>query len=422
MGVSKYAAIAAVIVFHVSAESMTDLMNHVMAGYSKHARPVKNHTSDTVNVNMSFVMTSIRGFDEIDGTANIVGILYSSWMDFRISWNPNLYRGINSLILPVIDVWTPEVILSNPSDSFESLVTQRGFVQYQPNGNAFWISQSVFRVACAINIKYYPFDIQTIFLGFYSMKYGSTEVKLYSINDEADVQYYIKNGEWDLIRSEALTIDLGGWMFQVKLVLARRPMFVVVILILPVLVMGLLNTLVFLLPAASGERVSYSITILLSQAIFLTIVSDNIPKTSKPVSILCYFIGSQLVMSSLTCIANVLNLRLFYVNGDVPVAPFPRLFCQKCNSYQTKHGDEQIKNIYNGDTRKINNNDSLIQERLKNIEESSNPKLTRKVVSLTIDRFLCFLSLAYFIISCVVFSFLLVFRDDSESRDYYWVD
>ena len=77
-------------------------------------------------------------------------------------------------------------------------------------------------------------------------------------------------------------------MFQVKLVLARRPMFVVVILILPVLVMGLLNTLVFLLPAASGERVSYSITILLSQALLLTIVSDNIPKTSSPVSILCY--------------------------------------------------------------------------------------------------------------------------------------
>ena len=106
--------------------------------------------------------------------------------------------------------------ISRKSDLFESLVTQRGFVHYQPNGNAFWISESVFRIACAINIKYYPFDIQTIFLGFYSKKYGSTEVKLYSVNDEADVQYYIKIGEWDLIRSEALTIDLGGWMFQVN--------------------------------------------------------------------------------------------------------------------------------------------------------------------------------------------------------------
>ena len=127
-------------------------------------------------------------------------------------------------------------------------------------------------------------------------------------------------------------------------------------------------------------------------------------------------------MSSLTCIANVLNFRLFYVSGNVPVAPFPWLFCQKCNSYQNKRGDEQIKTIYNSDTRKFNNNDSMIQESLKNIKESSNPNLTRKVVSLTIDRILCFLSLAYFIICCVVFSLLLVFRDDSESPDYYWVD
>ena len=75
-------------------------------------------------------------------------------------------------------------------------------------------------------------------------------------------------------------------------------------------------------------------------------------------------------MSSLTCIANVLNFRLFYVNGDVPVAPFPRLFCQKCNLYQNKRGDEQIKTIYNTDTRKFDKNDSMIQESLKNIEES----------------------------------------------------
>jgi hypothetical protein len=55
---------------------------------------------------------------------------------------------------------------------------------------------------------------------------------------------------------------------DIYLKLKRQPMFFVLNLILPVCLMSILNIFVFLLPADSGERVGYAITVLLAIAVF----------------------------------------------------------------------------------------------------------------------------------------------------------
>ncbi|XP_062615149.1 CHRNA7-FAM7A fusion protein-like [Saccostrea cucullata] len=51
---------------------------------------------------------------------------------------------------------------------------------------------------------------------------------------------------------------------------------------MPIILMEILQMFVFLLPENSGDRVSFSVTILLSIAVYLTIVSEQIPKSSEP--------------------------------------------------------------------------------------------------------------------------------------------
>ena len=63
--------------------------------------------------------------------------------------------------------------------------------------------------------------------------------------------------------------------------LQRKPQYVVINIILPILFLNLLNVLVFMLPTESGELAPYSLTVLLSIAVFMTIVSDISPRTSK---------------------------------------------------------------------------------------------------------------------------------------------
>ena len=76
--------------------------------------------------------------------------------------------------------------------------------------------------------------------------------------------------------------------------------------------LAFLNTLVFMLPCESGERMSYAITVLLSFAVFLTLVSEHLPKTSEPMSVLSYYMMLILVLSTLTCLAVILNMELFH--------------------------------------------------------------------------------------------------------------
>lgn len=131
------------------------------------------------------------------------------------------------------------------------------------------------------------------------------------------------NGEWSLIATDAFRIP--GTLYVpdevvFQYTLKRRPMFVIVNVLLPIILMSMINLLVFVLPVESGERISFAITILLALAVFLTLVSENLPKTSEPISYLSYYLMSMMVHSILMTIATIFTLRLYYKKDSVPSA------------------------------------------------------------------------------------------------------
>ena len=76
-------------------------------------------------------------------------------------------------------------------------------------------------------------------------------------------------------RKEVQTTRL---LFPIKL--HRRPLYYVVNLVVPTIILALLSAGVFIIPADSGEKLSYIITILLAFFIFLLLLSDNIPPSA----------------------------------------------------------------------------------------------------------------------------------------------
>ena len=55
---------------------------------------------------------------------------------------------------------------------------------------------------------------------------------------------------------------------------------------LPIILSSLLVTLVFVVPVGSGEKLSYILTVLLTIAVFLTIIGDTLPAISLTTSVL----------------------------------------------------------------------------------------------------------------------------------------
>ena len=108
----------------------------------------------------------------------------------------------------------------------------------------------------------------------------------------------------------------GGDNILFSFSLKRKPKFTVVNVILPIIFMAAINILVFVLPAESGERVGFSVTMLLALAVFLTLVGDNLPKTSKPTPILGDYLIAILVLSVMMIIMAIINLRFYYKPAD----------------------------------------------------------------------------------------------------------
>jgi hypothetical protein len=147
----------------------------------------------------------------------------------------------------------------------------------------------------------------------------------------------MEHGNW--IKKINTLLIPGVSSISIDIKMKRRPAFAVINIVLPMVFMMALNLLVFVIPVDSGERVSYSITVLLAIAVFLTLVGDNLPKTSKPTAILSYFLLTDLILSSLICFFVIPGLSFHY--KDETKTPVPHIierivkFCyrkQKCKN------------------------------------------------------------------------------------------
>ena len=408
-----------------SYRDVDQLYTDVLVNYNKYVRPVLNQV-DIIQVNVSFDIVGIQEINEVEGTITMYFQFQYTWIDERISWRPDLYNNTYSLALPVDAVWKPELVLTNPAGPVLSLDSSMTTVRYYPNGMALWFPMGVISVSCSINIKYYPFDTQSCPITFFISNYFSTEMVLYSVNKEAPLRYYMKNGMWDLVKTEAAVTDTGVQVFTVTLTLARRPAFVVIIVIVPIMLLSFLNILVFLLPADSGERMSFTITLLLAQTVFLTIISDNIPQTSSPLSILCYFIGMHVLLSTIICFATILNLRLHHKDENGPI---PLWICRLFRKDQMIHvrpdgkgEDRKGRKNESGaksQTETTDINDWKFYKTLRNVQNFSSSaskdkhRITWKDISRSVDWILLITSVLYVVIVFVVFVFVIGFREET---------
>ena len=142
---------------------------------------------------------------------------------------------------------------------------------------------------------------------------------LYSSAPEVGLDLYTENGEWTIIKRNAYTFVFNRFI-NFNIYIKRQPIFLLVNIFLPIVFMAFINIFVFLLPAEAGERVSYTITCLLSTAVFLTLINDNLPSTSDKMARISYYLASTLIVSVAVCILTIVNLRIFHTSDKKPVS------------------------------------------------------------------------------------------------------
>lgn len=186
-------------------------------------------------------------------------------------------------------------------------IDQRGLIE--------WTTSAIYIVSCEAVITYYPLDQQICHIKLSTTGYTALQINLQLAPNPVDLQFYSENGEWELLSVTGTKPDdiMKGSVSHSKVTftihLQRRPMFHVLNTMFPVVLMAFLIPMAFKLHVESGEKIGYCLTVLLAYAVYLSMISENIPSTSVSICYLCTYSKHSLKVKGGT---NQLLSRIVY--------------------------------------------------------------------------------------------------------------
>lgn len=312
------------LIFAYTLQDEQTLHSALLTGYNKGLRPGIDRTIP-MTLNMTFLLFSIKEFDMSTGEFSVTGVFVLNWIDERLSWNPTSYNQTNTTVISQSQLWLPNLINVNPFDDITGLRHDELSVIVDYTGLCTWFAIETFESVCYTDVTKYPFDTQDCSIKFYVWGYLYKDIDSTFVSPKVLLTLYTENGIWEVHDSATYTqMNIyNDKEIIVKLNLKRRISYYIVSLILPLAFITFLMGFVFLLPHDSGERLGFSITVLLSIVVYLTIIQDILPEASEPhVSILSIVLSIFVVHGSLVVISVVINLRIQNHFSQKPVPKF----------------------------------------------------------------------------------------------------
>lgn len=292
--------------------TVQNLYSHLLTNYTKRIMPLADH-SQQLNVGVDFYLNSFISFSEVDETISIMGCVLLNWTDPALQWDFLSFDNLYVIVIDPSDIWTPQMFLANVVDDMEpighgvtfySTLVYTGEVYYSPGG--------IMKAKCPTNVAKFPFDTQECNLFFFNWGIVKSKLTLSALSNQAKLDWYTPNSDWTLLEYSTFVEPYNDYSrFNVNIKIKRQPLYYAVMMILPTLLFALLNPLVFVIPVESGERVSLAMTILLSYAIFLTLVSAAIPTSSNPMCVLLAVMITIISLSGLI-VASVIVISKYH--------------------------------------------------------------------------------------------------------------
>ncbi|XP_069473642.1 acetylcholine receptor subunit delta-like [Ambystoma mexicanum] len=320
-----------------------DLINHLFKekGYNKDVRPVKSK-DETVVVYLALTLSNLISLKEADETLTTNLWIEHGWYDTRLSWNKTEFYNIDIIRLPADMVWQPKIILENNNDGLFEVAYYCNVLVYE-SGYVYWLPPAIFRSTCPINVNYFPFDWQNCSLKFSSLTYSAREITMELKRDvdaengkEYPVEWIVidpaaftENGEWEITHIPAKknidrSVSPSSYKYQditFYLIIRRKPLFYIINIITPCVLIAFLANFVFYLPADSGEKMTLSISVLLAQAVFLLLISQRLPETSLAIPLIGKYLLFIMVLVTVVVVSCVIVLNLHFRTPSTHTMP-----------------------------------------------------------------------------------------------------
>ncbi|XP_037380435.1 5-hydroxytryptamine receptor 3E-like isoform X2 [Talpa occidentalis] len=254
-------------------------------------RPVTNFSIPT-QVNISFTMSAI---------------LDVVWDNPFIRWNPEECEGITKISVATQKLWLPDIFIAEFIDIDK---TPKGLTAYINNeGRIKYKKPMKVSSICNLDIFYFPFDQQNCTLTFSSFLYTvdnmllGMEKEVWEITDTSQ-DIVQTHGEWELLGINKATqkMSVGSNLYDqiiFYVAIRRRTRLYVLNLLVPSSFLIAIDTLSFYLPAESGNRAPFKITLLLGYNVFLLMMNDLLPTNGTPLISVYFALCLSLMVVSL---------------------------------------------------------------------------------------------------------------------------
>ncbi|XP_069108301.1 acetylcholine receptor subunit delta-like [Argopecten irradians] len=291
--------------------------------YQKQTRP-----ETVVQVNLSFSILTFNALDVRNQVLTTTGYFNVIWEDERVSWNKeDKYDSVRLIYADEAVVWRPPLIIDNSVSDISVMSDEAIPIRCSMRGLMIWSPSGIYKTMCETDVTFYPFDTQTCDISISTWGYTDNEIALgiTDSEDPLDMDLYRRNGEWEYV-SYSVSAYIRGRSkqtfptinYQVKL--RRRPMYHVLNTLTPTILLAFLSCITFKLPPESGERIGYSLTVLLSYAVYLSLVSEHIPRTSVTTSLLSMYLLFILALGMISVLLTIVVLDCHHADEEKEVS------------------------------------------------------------------------------------------------------
>ncbi|XP_067664098.1 uncharacterized protein [Haliotis asinina] len=305
--------------FSATIDDLHRLRHHLFNNYSSDIRPLLNQSQPLV-IDVSFQLIRIHCIDNTQKEFSIRGILSLAWKDEFLTWNSSDFGGLRHYHPKKGEVWTPSILNEDGVEDQDVMDTINRCMLYK-NGSVLVLVPGYFSTFCNFDMTYFPFDSQTCIIQMNSLDYFAEELEFRPVSKQLTKIGNHKDAEWTVVRAaitngEIIVPSHSYSRVRVMFQVARKPLFAILNIVIPIVTISILSMMVFLIPVESGEKLSFSLSALLSLAVFMSFITEQIPASSEKTPLLVIYLTSMVLLNALSVVSTVLILLCHHRDCD----------------------------------------------------------------------------------------------------------
>ncbi|XP_029646611.1 acetylcholine receptor subunit beta-type unc-29-like [Octopus sinensis] len=260
-----------------------------------------NDNFGNLKINVSLDIREIIELDISKGVLTSNLVFGAKWYDINLAWNKTLKGNISRVTIKASAIWHPIIQICN-SVTGKSKFDEDKKVTVRHDGIVFLYTEKIFHTYCKINMEKYPFDAHMCHLEICMEEKTRSEAVISSCTYDLGPQNEFH--EWEFLFSNSTESKFTA----TAVIRAKRKITLVTVTkVIPVIMLTILILAVYLLPAESGEKVSYAVTLFLSNIVLLSEASQLMSNNSRTFSIYLVYLLFLTTISGFSCFASIIS-------------------------------------------------------------------------------------------------------------------